>query len=53
MYNTFNMGVGMCVIVARDQVDEALSILRANGDDAYVIGEIIEAPESGEKVILC
>ena len=53
MYNTFNMGVGMCVVVSKEQVDETLNILRANGDDAYVIGEIIDAPESGEKVILC
>ena len=53
MYNTFNMGVGMCVVVAKENVDETLDILRANGDDAYVIGKIIPAPESGEKVILC
>ena len=31
MYNTFNMGVGMCVVVAQDQVEETLNILRANG----------------------
>jgi phosphoribosylformylglycinamidine cyclo-ligase len=53
MYNTFNMGVGMCVIVSKEDVENTLSILRANGDDAYVIGEIVAAPESGEKVILC
>lgn len=53
MYNTFNMGVGMCVVVSKEDVDNTLSILRANGDDAYVVGEIVKAPESGEKVILC
>ncbi len=49
MYNTFNMGVGMCVIVSKDDVDTALDILRANGEDAYVLGEIIE---SDEQVVL-
>jgi phosphoribosylformylglycinamidine cyclo-ligase len=47
------MGVGMCVVVSKDEVEKTLEILRANGDDAYVIGEIVNAPESGEKVILC
>ena len=50
MFNTYNMGVGMSVVVPAEQVDTALEILRANGDDAYVIGEIIE---SDEGVILC
>ncbi len=49
MFNTFNMGVGMCVIVAKEDVDRALKILKDNGEDAYVIGEVIE---SEEKVIL-
>ncbi len=49
MFNTFNMGVGMSITVAPEDVDKALEILRANGEDAYVIGEIIE---SDEKVIL-
>ena len=53
MYNTFNMGVGMCVVVSKEDVENTLNILRANGDNAYVIGEIVKAPESGEKVILC
>ena len=53
MYNTFNMGVGMCVVVSKADVEKTLAVLRANDDDAYVIGEIIQAPESGEKVILC
>ena len=49
MFNTFNMGVGMSVVVAKNDADRALEILRANGEDAYLIGEIIE---SDEKIIL-
>ena len=40
MFNTFNMGVGMSVIVSPDEADEAASVLRANGVDAYVMGEV-------------
>ncbi len=49
MFNTFNMGVGMSIVVAKDDVDKALEILKAQGEDAYVIGEIIE---SDEKIII-
>ena len=49
MFNTFNMGVGMSVVVAREDADRALEILRAHGEDAYIVGEIIE---SDEKVTL-
>jgi len=49
MFNTFNMGVGMSIVVPREQVETALEVLKANGEDAYVLGEIIE---SEEKVIL-
>jgi phosphoribosylformylglycinamidine cyclo-ligase len=49
MFNTFNMGVGMCVIVSPEDADQALAILRENGEDAYVIGEVVE---SEDKVIL-
>jgi phosphoribosylformylglycinamidine cyclo-ligase len=49
MYNTYNMGVGMSVIVPADEVEVSLSVLKENGIDAYVIGEIIEGDE---KVIL-
>ena len=45
MYNTYNMGVGMSVVVPAEQVDTALSVLRESGDDAYVIGEIIAGEE--------
>ena len=50
MFNTFNMGVGMSVVVAAEDAQRALEILRANGEDAYVIGEITEGEE---KVVLC
>ena len=49
MFNTYNMGVGMSIIVPAEQVEKSLEILRANGETAYVIGEIIA---SDEKVIL-
>ncbi|MBR2874406.1 MAG: phosphoribosylformylglycinamidine cyclo-ligase, partial [Clostridia bacterium] len=49
MFNTFNMGVGMSVVVAKEDVNKALEILKANGEDAYVIGEIIK---SEDKIIL-
>ena len=50
MFNTFNMGVGMTVVVPAKDADRALSILRANGEDAYILGEIVRG---GEKVVLC
>ncbi|MBQ9301080.1 MAG: phosphoribosylformylglycinamidine cyclo-ligase [Clostridia bacterium] len=40
MFNTFNMGVGMSVIVKNSDTDKALAVFRENGVDAYVIGEI-------------
>ena len=49
MFNTFNMGVGMSVVVAKEDAPYALEILKANGEEAYLIGEIIE---SDEKIIL-
>ena len=49
MFNTFNMGVGMSIVVAKEDAEKALEILKAQGEDAYVIGEIIK---SDEKVIL-
>ena len=50
MFNTFNMGVGMSVVVAKEDVNKALEILKANGEDAYVIGEIVKSEDG---VILC
>ena len=49
MFNTFNMGVGMSVVVASEDKERALEILKAHGEDAYLIGEIVE---SDEKIIL-
>ena len=49
MFNTFNMGVGMSVIVSKDDAPQALEILQANGEDAYVIGTIIA---SDDKVVI-
>ena len=49
MFNTFNMGVGMSVVVPKEQTAQALEILKAHGEDAYVIGQIVP---SEEKVIL-
>ena len=42
MFNTYNMGVGMSVVVPAAEKDKALQVLQANGIDAYVIGEITE-----------
>lgn len=50
MFNTFNMGVGMSVVVGKDDADAALKILKENGENAYICGEIICSDES---VILC
>ena len=50
MFNTFNMGVGMSVVVAKENVDQALEILKSFGEDAYVIGEIVK---SSEKIEIC
>ncbi|MBR3692351.1 MAG: phosphoribosylformylglycinamidine cyclo-ligase, partial [Clostridia bacterium] len=48
MYNTYNMGVGMSVIVPADEVDTALALLRAHGEDAYVIGTVVKGEEKIE-----
>ena len=49
MFNTFNMGAGMSVVVPADQAQTALDILNGNGETAYVIGSLVEGEE---KVIL-
>ena len=48
MYNTYNMGVGMTVVVPADQADKAIEVLKAHGEDAYVIGEIVTGDEKIE-----
>ena len=45
MYNTYNMGVGMSIVVAKEDAEKALEVLKANGEDAYIIGEIIKGEE--------
>ena len=46
MFNTFNMGVGMGIVVAKEDVDKSLEILKAQGEDAYVLG-VIEKSDDG------
>ena len=50
MFNTYNMGVGMAVIVAKSDADKALSAFHAAGCGAYIIGEIVPGEE---RVVLC
>ena len=50
MFNTYNMGVGMSIVVPADQVELALETLKQCGQDAYVIGEIIAGDE---KIVIC
>ncbi|HIY04674.1 MAG TPA: phosphoribosylformylglycinamidine cyclo-ligase [Candidatus Anaerotignum merdipullorum] len=50
MFNTFNMGVGMSVVVAKEDAQKALAILQAQGEDAYIMGEIIPSEEG---VVIC
>ncbi len=50
MFNTYNMGVGMSIVVKADEVEKALDILTAHGETAYVIGKIVN---SDEKITIC
>lgn len=50
MFNTFNMGVGMSITVSASDAERALSVLRANGEDAYIIGKIVK---SEDKIKIC
>ena len=45
MFNTFNMGVGMSIVVAKEDTEKALQVLKANGEDAYIIGEIVKSEQ--------
>ncbi|MCM1380808.1 MAG: phosphoribosylformylglycinamidine cyclo-ligase, partial [Muribaculaceae bacterium] len=49
MFNTFNMGVGMCVVVDKNDADKAIAAIKSAGEEAYVLGELVE---SGEGVII-
>lgn len=50
MFNTYNMGVGMTCVVAEKDADQALSVLKASGEDAYILGEVVNSEES---VVIC
>lgn len=43
MFNTFNMGVGMCIVVDKADADKAVEVLKVNGEDAYILGELVES----------
>ena len=45
MFNTFNMGVGMSVVVSAEDAKKALQVLRDCGEDAYIIGDVVESDE--------
>ena len=49
MYNTFNMGVGVCMAVSKETADQAAAALRAAGEAPVVLGEVVEG---GEGVLL-
>ena len=51
MFNTYNMGVGMCVVVPAAEAEKAISVLTEMGEDAYLIGEIVKG-EGEDKIIL-
>ena len=48
MFNTFNMGVGMSIVVGKDDAEKAVEILKANGEDAYIIGSITKGEDKIE-----
>ncbi|MDE6091631.1 MAG: phosphoribosylformylglycinamidine cyclo-ligase [Ruminococcus sp.] len=50
MFNTFNMGVGMMISVDKNDADKAIEVLKASGEDAYILGELVESEEG---VIIC
>lgn len=45
MFNTFNMGVGMSIVVSKEDADKAIQILKAQGENAYLLGEIISSED--------
>ena len=49
MYNTFNMGIGMVIIIDESEKEKALSILSSIGEKAYLIGEVVES-ETGVEI---
>lgn len=53
MYNTFNMGVGMTLVVSPEDAEKAISVLKNAGQPAFLLGEIIPMDASGQRVELC
>ncbi len=45
MFNTFNMGVGMTVVVDKADADKAIAAIKAAGEEAYVLGELVDSDE--------
>ena len=50
MFNTFNMGVGLCMAVSKETADAAIRALNEAGEKAFVLGEVAEGDEG---VVLC
>ena len=49
MFNTFNMGAGMIISVSPEFADSAIASLKASGEDAYIIGELVRG-ENGVEI---
>ena len=50
MFSTFNMGVGMVMIVSPEEADRTIEILKEQGEEAYILGSVVDGEEG---VILC
>lgn len=50
MYNTFNMGIGMVLALSKEEASKAIALLKAQGEEAYLIGEITKGEE---EIVLC
>ncbi len=52
MFNTFNMGIGMAVVVAREKADEAIAYFQSQGFTTNRIGEVINEVIAGERSLI-
>ena len=50
MFNTFNMGVGMSIVVKSEDAEKALQILKDAGEEPYIIGEIVKGESKIELI---
>ena len=50
MFNTFNMGIGLCVAVSKETAQAAMDAFAAAGEEAVLLGEVVEGDEG---VVLC